>query len=65
MTDDHGEIRTSRVECRDGVLIAIHHFGGGPTPLLVLAALGFPSKAYLPLVSLSWEVRLRGCMPGV
>ncbi|KAK9855475.1 hypothetical protein WJX84_010969 [Apatococcus fuscideae] len=51
MTDDHGEIRTSRVECRDGVLIAIHHFGGGPTPLLVLAALGFPSKAYLPLVA--------------
>ena len=42
---------TSRVGCRDGVHIAVHHLGGtGGPPLLILAATGFMPKAYLPLV---------------
>jgi pimeloyl-ACP methyl ester carboxylesterase len=60
------ERRVHRVESTDGVTVALHHFGGGGTPLVICHATGFNAGAYAPLAEeLSsdfdvWAVDLRG-----
>ena len=40
----------TRVPCKGGAQIAVHHFGGEGPSLIVLAANGFVPKVYLPMV---------------
>lgn len=40
-----------RVESTDGVVLELHHFGGGGPPLLIAHATGFLAEAYRPMVS--------------